>query len=279
DITAATLEAFSYFVSENSLCALPISLVNTSLEPLPPVAFPQDPNHTFQQTLNQVESILDTKTALYLIIRQEKSMVAITYVPYRADAEIKRILLENRDVLSEKLGTNHFTSSIICKEIGEITDARSWDERSATQLPGNATDHTHDESCKHCKTDPANEPTVQDLGHQRTKCRLCDRRMKNKITPDALHALKNLTNPGDCVQLVIPQHHNRHPNPNPPPPLSRPLPPPLPPFPHHPNLHLLPPPLHQPRVLHLLLARQRERDAAHEVHDGDTGAGERDCEG
>ena len=126
DITAAILKAFSNFVSDTSLCALPISLVNASLEPLPPVAFPQDPNHTFQQALNQVESILDTKTALYLIIRQEKFMVAITYVPYRADAETKRILLENREILLEKLGTKHFTSSIICKEIGEITDARSW---------------------------------------------------------------------------------------------------------------------------------------------------------
>lgn len=41
-----------------------------------------------------------------------------------------------------------------------------------------------------------------DLGYKKTKFRLCDRRMKNKIEDDAFSALKKLGEGGNCVQLV-----------------------------------------------------------------------------
>ena len=137
-------------------------------------------------------------------------MVAITYVPYRANVGTKKMLLDNRLILVEKLGAKHFNSSVICKEIGEITDARSWDERSGNKQPENTAGNKHKdtcedcEDCEDCEKNSSSAPGLQDLGHKRNKCRLCDRRMKNKITGEALNALKNLTNDGECVQLVSP---------------------------------------------------------------------------
>jgi hypothetical protein len=41
-----------------------------------------------------------------------------------------------------------------------------------------------------------------DLGYKQNKCRLCGRRMKNKIAPEALEGLKSLNTSGTMVQLV-----------------------------------------------------------------------------
>lgn len=148
--------------------------------------------------------MLNPKTALYLLLRRGGSLVAITFAPYPADAKTKSLLLDNRDALVQKLGKEHFASSIICKEIGEIIDARSWDERSGNGQSWNS-DHGHQgDACEMSSTD---ENGVQDLGHKKNKCRLCDRRMKNQIDEDALAALKSITKDGDFVQFVRTSSH------------------------------------------------------------------------
>jgi twinfilin-like protein len=162
------------------------------------IPYPGDSQHTFQLALNQLDSVLSPKTALYLILRHEESLVAITFAPYPADATIKTLLLDNRQILVKALGEEHFSSSIICKEIGEITDARSWDERSGNgQSWGD--DGVHVDACER---EDVTGNGVHDLGHKKNQCRLCDRRMKNNIEDAALDALKRLAEGGDCVQLA-----------------------------------------------------------------------------
>ena len=85
--------------------------------------------------------------------------------------------------------------SLICKEIGEITDARSWVERDAL------TNETEAEE-KPCGDSHDHDGNTTDIGYKKNQCRLCDRRMKNKITDEALAALGKLKNEGDCVQIV-----------------------------------------------------------------------------
>lgn len=169
------------------------------MQALSPIAYPQDAQHTFQQALNQLDSALSPKTALFLVLRQKGSLVAITFVPYAANADDKRLLLDIRGDLVEHLGAGHFSASIICKEIVEITDARSWDERSGKAQSWDGDD---DGDADACKRDDAVEIGVHDLGHKKNKCRLCDRRMKNNIEDSALNALKSLAAGGDCVQLA-----------------------------------------------------------------------------
>lgn len=139
--------------------------------------------------MNELSAILTPRNSLYLIIRWASSTVAITYVPYLAKAEEREFFLKNRHELVHQLGESNFSYSLICKEIGEITDVRSWIERDTTNT---------------CKHDQEATPKVKDLGHRLNKCRLCDRRMQNPIAPEALDALKTLQDPGAVVQIVRP---------------------------------------------------------------------------
>jgi len=158
---------------------------DTALFPVAPISFRESPGCSFQQTLNQLDSALTPTDPLYLVLRGDDSLLtAITYVPYRADARLKALLLDGRVTLIKSLGESYFHSSIICKEIGEITDIRSWDERR--------TKHMHKDHGE----------GIQVHGHEKNKCRLCDRRMKNRIEDDALAALRDLSENGSCAQIV-----------------------------------------------------------------------------
>ncbi|KAF2819429.1 hypothetical protein CC86DRAFT_398783 [Ophiobolus disseminans] len=156
---------------------------------------------SLKTALNELDAVLSPRTPLYLLLRRNDSLTAITYVPYLAKEDQRSFFLEHRHDLVQRLEKEHFSQSLICKEIGEITDARSWQERDDNDASNTASGITkntkkcNDESCEGC--------AVEDLGYKRNKCRLCDRRMKNKITPEAQDALKTLVNPGAVVQLHV----------------------------------------------------------------------------
>ncbi|PVI06319.1 hypothetical protein DM02DRAFT_514817, partial [Periconia macrospinosa] len=182
----------------------------------------------FQKALNQLEPFLTLQTPMYLILRrrpitttlasnlqhvseqhQQHQLVFITYVPYRADSKTTQALLAHRNKVIEELRLTESTStgavvSLVCKEIGEIVDGRSWDERDGTEGESwggdgkNGGDTTGDDEVRD------DDEQVKDLGFKKNKCRLCDRRMKNPIDDDALDALSaRLSGKGDCVQLTI----------------------------------------------------------------------------
>jgi twinfilin-like protein len=137
----------------------------------------------------------------YIILRQNNSLTFIACVPYSAKKHDREFLLENRTNCARQLGGEHFARSLICKEVGEITDARSWEERDAeTRL------HVHQANVsEECDTHGHSENAkggIQDVGYMKNKCRLCDRRMKNKISDQASDALTKLHIPGTAVQIV-----------------------------------------------------------------------------
>lgn len=202
DVPPNVHKAFAGFQSDTRLFALPLTCSDTTLQALPPVAYPEGIDSMTQATLNQLESVFSPRTSLYLILRRGDSLVVVTFVPYLANADRKKEVLQNRHTLVQALGPEHFSTSIVCKEIGEITDARSWDERDGKgQLPS----HEHDgdtSECTKCYVDDRAKLGVKDLGYKKNKCRLCDRRMKNKIEDGALEALKSLSRGGDCIQIV-----------------------------------------------------------------------------
>ncbi|KAI2481630.1 Actin monomer binding protein [Pyrenophora tritici-repentis] len=91
---------------------------------------------------------------------------------------------------------------MICKEIGEVTDERSWEERDAEQrskdaVANDAGEQRVDGSARN------GQKSLIDAGYKRNKCRLCDRRMKNNISPEALEALAQLHTPSTAVQIVL----------------------------------------------------------------------------
>jgi twinfilin-like protein len=190
-LSPAVREAFASFLANSSLLALPLVLTEKILQPLRPV-YSKDSSASFQTSLNELLTILKPRTPLYLILRRNDSLVAITFAPYLAKDTHRAFFLDNRHSLVQQLGAEHFSQSLICKEIGEITDARSWTERDSNT--SSDTNACKDPACTSC--------TVQDIGYKRNKCRLCDRRMQNPIAPDALSALSTLSNPGALVQIV-----------------------------------------------------------------------------
>ena len=195
-IPQAEQNAIESFVSDASLLALPLRLDQDSLEALPFVCY-KDAEHSFQDSLNLLNGILDLATSLYILVRHDNSIFAITFVPYRAPADQRNLYLHYRHNLLESLDEKYIEMSLICKEIGEITDTRSWTERSLHRQTNGTTQCT--DGCE----DVADQGTrIKDLGYKRNKCRLCDRRMKNKITDETLGALGELKNAGDCVQIV-----------------------------------------------------------------------------
>lgn len=190
------------FQPDASLFALPITFSDTELQSLSPISYPKVLKATFQAALNQLDDVLSPKSALYLLLRRTDSLVAVTYVPYLAKAEQRALFLENRLKLVQKLGSEHFASSIICKEMGEITDARSWDERDDSGRSWDSNQNKESSDCETCEKVAVEGQAVKDMGYKKNTCRLCDRRMKNKIEDDALEALVKLNDGGNCVQLV-----------------------------------------------------------------------------
>ena len=147
------------------------------IQPLTPLS---QRNTSFQISLSQLEGTLTSVNSSYIILRRNDTLAFVTYVPYRANEDERNWFLENRHACVHDLGEDYFATSIICKEIGEVTDIRSWEERDIERH--------------------SDKPF--DVGYKKNKCRLCDRRMKNKISLEASEALRQIHAPGIAVQMV-----------------------------------------------------------------------------
>jgi twinfilin-like protein len=201
DVPSNVQDAFKAFTSDNSLLALPLSLQGATLQTSRAIQC-KDAGHTSQISLSILEDVLSPTRSLYIMLRRNDSIFAITFVPYRAAQDERNSYLQYRYDLVKLLGQEHFESSFICKEIGEITDARSWTEREQGQ--GEAPDPDHVDAC--CDPQQSDGGGVEDFGYKKNKCRLCDRRMKNKITDEALAALRKLEDEKTLVQMACPNH-------------------------------------------------------------------------
>ncbi|KAH6625659.1 actin monomer binding protein-like protein [Boeremia exigua] len=195
EIPSAVADAFDSFTLDSSLIALILTLDGNTLHAHPSIRS-KGPESPFQSNLSLLDDVLDSKTSLYILLRRGSSIYAITFVPYRAPEDEREKYLRYRHDLVQLLGGEHFEMSLICKEIGEITDARSWVERDAHRQ-GNRPEKCTD-ACEDAH-DQSFDP--KDAGYKKNECRLCDRRMKNKITDEVLGALGKLENEGDCVQI------------------------------------------------------------------------------
>jgi twinfilin-like protein len=204
DLTPAVQQAFASFTADDSLLALPLVSIGGTLNALPPVQL-RDSAVSLQIALNELDTIVEPRTPLYLILRRKGSLVAITFVPYLARDTERKFFLENRSNLLQQLGEAHFAQSLICKEVSEITDARSWDEREEYN-PSHSATAEHAKKGEACKEEKCEGCAVEGLGYKQNKCRLCDRRMKNKITPEALSELATVSSPGAAVQIVNCHH-------------------------------------------------------------------------
>jgi twinfilin-like protein len=201
EILVETHDAFNAFSQDASLFALRLQIQSDRLVAFTAVQFPGGDPSDFRKALSKLGSDIDNKIPTYLILRWRGSLAAITYVPYLADAALQDAYLQHRHELVTNLGAANFSLAIICKEPGEVIDARAWEERD-----GEASSLNEDakNSCETCSKTEESSSTMKDLGFKKNKCRLCDQRMKNDINADAEGALSTLSDGGACVQLVRP---------------------------------------------------------------------------
>lgn len=195
-------DAFTSFNDDKSYLALPFTIAGGEIHSSTLIR-PKNTDCSFQNALNELDTVLSPRSPLYLILRRDDSLIAITFIPYLAKESERQTYLENRHELVRLIGENHISLSLICKEIGEITDVRSWVERDEKAKLDVSAAHGKDAGGD-CQDLEHGENSVQDIGYKQNKCRLCDRRMKNAISPSALAALKSLSHPGATVQIVRP---------------------------------------------------------------------------
>jgi twinfilin-like protein len=98
-LSPAVHAAFADFIADTYLHALPISVLDGTLHPLPRTAS----NSSFQSTLNDLDSIISPRTSLYLLLRGKELMVAITYVPFLAEKSERKWFVEHRHELVTQL--------------------------------------------------------------------------------------------------------------------------------------------------------------------------------
>ncbi|KAL1796761.1 hypothetical protein ACET3X_005301 [Alternaria dauci] len=191
--------AFAAFIEDRFCFALPFDLVDNSLEAYAPIRM----NHgSFQLQLNELERNLDISKPAYIVLRRGDSLTFITYAPFRVEEELRKLFLECRHSVVQQLGAGHISCSIICKEIAEITDARSWVERDADAISF-GTASTQCDKKESCGCSEHSKSGLKDVGYRKNKCRLCDRRMKNKISSEALDAFTELHAPCTAVQIFV----------------------------------------------------------------------------
>ncbi|CAN9295937.1 unnamed protein product [Alternaria alternata] len=196
--TSAEL-AFRAFIEDRFCFALPLDLVDNRIEAHAPI---RQYHESFQLELNELESNLDTSKPAYIVLRRGDSLTFITYVPYRAKEELRNLFLERRHSVVQQLGARYISYSIICKEIAEITDARSWVERDAEAL-SLSTKRIQCDKKESCGCSEHSKSDLEDVEYRKNKCRLCDRRMKNKISSEALETLRELQTPCTAVQMFV----------------------------------------------------------------------------
>lgn len=129
--------------------------------------------------------MLHPEVSTYVIVRVDDALVLVTFAPWRALTA--PVFVQNRDRFKQWLGEDHFAFTMICKELSEVTDYRSWEERITLYKKSESEE---------------NKSESKDIGYTRTKCRLCDQRMKNKISQAAVDAFQILGEHGALVQMV-----------------------------------------------------------------------------
>ncbi|KAH8429426.1 Twinfilin-1 [Aspergillus melleus] len=125
--------AFNRFTSDSSLFCLPVTITNESLAPLSPIPF-SAPN-AFYPSLSQLNSVLEPKTPIYLLLRRPEagssSLIALTYIPSNAGVRAKTLFASTRATLARELGTEKFASTIFATEEEEVVGEGAWKERDA----------------------------------------------------------------------------------------------------------------------------------------------------
>lgn len=182
EFSPQVLSVFETFLRDTTLFALIYHLAD-QLQPLHVVNKQHD---DYRRNLSDLGRTLHLELPTYIIIRIKNTLVMVTFAPWRAPTAGH--FIHNRHRLLRRLGDEHFTFTMICRDHVEVVDHRSWYERMKL--------------CEEYDSKGLKTKIIKDVGYFRTKCRMCDRRMKNDITQAATDAFSSLGDPGALLQIV-----------------------------------------------------------------------------
>ncbi|KAF2801338.1 uncharacterized protein BDZ99DRAFT_456438 [Mytilinidion resinicola] len=187
-------KAISDFLCNESCFALLIK-VSDDLQPLPAITPEKHLEPDLMASLSLLDGYITPRSPLYVIIREQGRLVFITYVPFLAPQDQRKLIMDERLAVAAELGAENLLYACICKEPADILDWRAWESREASLSKFESPEHM-DEGENRVVHATQGMPRFVDLGYTKHHCRLCDRRLTMPITDEAKAALTNLMSRG-----------------------------------------------------------------------------------
>lgn len=148
-VSPALLDAFTSFTGDPAAFALPVTITDEALTPLPSIPFATATNGSpFFASLPQLSPLLSPNTPLYLILRRDLSdnatasastpaLTIVTYIPSASPVRAKTLFASTRATLPRELGSGAFAAHVFAAEPAEVADAAVWRERDTEAgVPG-----------------------------------------------------------------------------------------------------------------------------------------------
>lgn len=123
-------DAFSSFTSDQSVFALPVTIISEHLQPLEAVPFGSSSD--LKSALPSLDQHVQPRTPIYLLMRDApntSTLTAVTYIPTNAPVRSKTLFASTRATLVRELGIEKFQDTLFCTEIDEILDPKQWSGR------------------------------------------------------------------------------------------------------------------------------------------------------
>jgi twinfilin-like protein len=193
-----------------------VTISSESLKPLS--AIPSD--GSFYSSLPKLQSVVEPKTPIFLIVRHStspSSLVVVTYIPSNAPVRAKTLFASTRATLVRELGSEKFTTTIFATEEEEVVGEAAWRERdlegNGTTKGGFAREDLMDEkereleAVRRAEEEARHGTSGRDVGIGGSLGRVSDTatggglNVSMPVDEDARAALRSLRD-GDLVQLV-----------------------------------------------------------------------------
>jgi twinfilin-like protein len=109
---------FNRLVSDQSLFAVLVTIADESLRPV--TTLPAT-GSGFDEDLGQLGPHLKSNEALYVLLRRDGRLVAVSYVPDAAKVRQKMLFASTRLTLVRELGSEHFADTIFATDADELS--------------------------------------------------------------------------------------------------------------------------------------------------------------
>lgn len=113
-------DSFNKLLSDTATFALVATIKSESLVPVE-LLTPASPSASFDDNLALLKPHIRPNEAVYVLLRRQGALVAVTYVPDTAPVRQKMLFASTRLALVRELGSEHFRDSLFATAADELT--------------------------------------------------------------------------------------------------------------------------------------------------------------